>query len=216
MSLVDTASGFLARRLSRRSFVNRAALAGSAVAVAGTDYVLRPGSAYAAICNCNGSSCDCGSLCCDGYTGFCCELNGSNSCPPGTIMGGWWKVDDSSFCTVDGRPQPRYYMDCNYQCGDCGCGPSGVCSRDCSGADCGCRLGCDHRKFGCTSFRYGQCNQDIACIGQILCRVVTCTPPWLIDPTCGTTPRTDNNTRFHSAPCLEAVSYTHLTLPTMQ
>ena len=28
------------------------------------------------------SSCECGSLCCDGYTEFCCTMTGSNTCPP--------------------------------------------------------------------------------------------------------------------------------------
>lgn len=202
-AVVDRAARFLSRRLNRRSFVTRSALAGSALAVAPKNYILRPGTAHAAICSCSGSSCDCNSLCCDGYTDFCCALNGTNACPPGTLLGGWWKVDNSSFCTTGGATGPRYYMDCNYTCGDCGCGSNGICSRACAGADCGCHLGCDHRKLGCTGFRYGQCNQDIACLGPILCRVVTCTPPWAIDSTCGTTVRTDNNTRFHSAPCLE-------------
>lgn len=36
-----------------------------------------------------------------------------------------------------------------------------------------------------------------------MCRVVTCTEPWLIDPSCTTIPRTDENTRNHHRPCLE-------------
>ncbi len=35
-----------------------------------------------------------------------------------------------------------------------------------------------------------------------MCRVVTCTPPWLFDPTCTTDVLVDNNTRFHDAACL--------------
>lgn len=204
MSIVDSLSGLVARRTSRRGFLTRTALAGSALAVAPGRYLLRPGTAYAAICNCNGSSCDCGSLCCDGYTAFCCEITGANACPPGARLGGWWKVDNSGFCSSSG-PSPRYYMDCHTACEPgCGCGPSGICTRDCAGGDCGCHLGCNHRKSGCTRFRYGQCNQQVPCLGPILCRVVTCTPPWLLDPTCTTTPRTDENTRYHHAPCLEA------------
>ena len=41
---------------------------------------------------------------------------GTNSCPPGTIAGGWWKADGSSYCAG-----PRYYIDCNATC-RCGCG----------------------------------------------------------------------------------------------
>ena len=85
-----------------------------------------PGSAYAAVCSCSGSSCDCGSRCCDGYTEFCCTLNGDNRCPPGSIMAGWWKADGSGFC---GPNAPRYYMDCNASCGGCGCGRSGTVRR---------------------------------------------------------------------------------------
>ena len=47
-----------------------------------------PGSAYSALCACGGQNCACGSLCCDGYTEFCCTMTGHNVCPPGTIAGG--------------------------------------------------------------------------------------------------------------------------------
>ena len=81
----------------------------------------------------------------------------SNQCPPGSLLGGWWKVDGSGFCNG-----PRYYMDCNAPCGGCGCGGSGVCSGGCSGTGCGCALGdCNNRKAGCIGFRYGQCNQQV-------------------------------------------------------
>jgi hypothetical protein len=42
----------------------------------------------------------------------------------------------------------------------------------------------------------------MACVGPIVCRVVTCTPPWIWDDSCTTTSATDNNTRFHNAACL--------------
>ena len=38
--------------------------------------------------------------------------------PPGTLTGGWWKVDGSGFCGGGAR----YYVDCNAPCGPCGCG----------------------------------------------------------------------------------------------
>jgi hypothetical protein len=96
-------------------------------------------------------------------------------------------------------------MDCHKPCGTCSCSGSGVCSGSCNGTSCGCGLGrCDHRKAGCTSFRYGNCNNGTACIGPIQCRLVTCTAPWLIEPTCSSTSvRTDNNTAFHNRPCLQ-------------
>ena len=68
----------------------------------------------------------------------------------------------------------------------------GFCDPGCDGVDCGCGPGgCDSYVTGCFQFRYGQCNQDVACMGRIVCRVVACVPPWEIDPTCTTTtPRT--------------------------
>ncbi len=200
--LVDQATRVLGPRISRRGFFSRAALLGSAMVVAPIDYILRPQSAYAAICSCVGQSCECGSKCCDGYTEFCCTITGSNSCPPGTTVAGWWKADGSGFCD-DGSPQPRYYYDCNASCNGCGCGSSGLCSNSCSSFDCECtNKNCNLRKTSCTSFRYGQCNQDVECLGPIVCRVVTCTPPWVWDPECTSTTATDNNTRFHDAACL--------------
>ena len=202
-TIVDRAARFLERRTDRRGFLRRGALAGSAMTVAPASFVLRPTTAYAAICSCSGQNCDCGATCCDGYTEFCCTTTGVNGCPPGTSYGGWWKADGSGYCD-NGSPQPRYYLDCNAGCGGCTCGSAGICSGSCSGTPCGCAAGnCGNRKAGCTGFRYGQCNQDIQCLGPIVCRVVTCTPPWLLDPTCTTTVRTDNNTRFHNRPCLQ-------------
>lgn len=190
----------IANRLDRRSFLRRTTMAATAVAVAPADFILRPNTAYAAICNCSGQGCPCGSLCCDGYTEFCCTLYGENGCPPGTVAAGWWKVDGSSFCGGG----PRYYLDCNALCGSCGCS-NGVCNGSCSGTTCSCANGdCNNRKSGCTKFRYGQCNQDIACVGPIDCRVVTCTPPWVLDESCTTASRTDELTRNHHRSCLVA------------
>ncbi|HEY9555365.1 MAG TPA: hypothetical protein VIR58_01455 [Acidimicrobiales bacterium] len=198
--LVSSVSSFLARHSDRRGFLRRSALVGSALAAAPTAYALKPGSAYAAVCSCSGSRCNCGSRCCDGYTEFCCTLNGENRCPPGSIMAGWWKADGSGFC---GTGAPRYYMDCNAGCGGCGCGGSGLCGGECSGTPCGCANGnCGNRKAGCTRFRYGQCNQATRCVGPIICRVISCSPPWSFDASCTRSVATDNNTRFHDAPCL--------------
>jgi len=199
--VTDRVARGIERRTSRRSFVGRTAMVGSALAVS-TSYVLRPGTAYAAICNCpyrasssNRRSCDCGDLCCDGYTEFCCHIYGENSCPPNSVLAGWGKVDNSSFC--DGAA--RYYMDCNRLGPACGCGSSGVC-RD-PNVTCQCRS-CSGRADGCSVFRYGNCNNDIYCVGPIVCRVVTCSRPWEVDPSCSTTPRTDPSTRSHNRACL--------------
>ncbi len=197
-TFVDKVSGALASRFSRRGFFARSAVVGSAIAANPLTYALTPTDAYAAVCSCSGSNCECGSTCCDGYTEFCCTLTGANQCPPGSLLGGWWKVDGSGFCNG-----PRYYMDCNAPCNGCGCGGGGICSGGCSGTNCGCGLGdCNNRKAGCVNFRYGQCNQQTSCIGPIVCRVVTCIAPWEIDATCTTTARYDANTAFHDRPCL--------------
>lgn len=191
--LAGRAASFLERRVDRRGVLRRGAVTGTALAVAPAAYVMRPNSAYAAVCS-PAAACN------DGYTEFCCTISGANRCPPGTALGGWWKVDGSHFCGGG----PRYYLDCNAGCGGCGCGSNGICSGACSGTGCGCANGdCNNRKTGCTGFRYGQCNQGIRCLGPIVCRVVTCTEPWRLDGTCTTAARTDNATRYHSRPCLE-------------
>jgi hypothetical protein len=197
--LAERAARALAPRLGRRSFLTKSAIVGSALAAAPAKYILEPGTAYAAVCSCAGSRCDCGAACCDGYTELCCAITGQNRCPTGTLTGGWWKVDGSSFCGGGAR----YYVDCNAQCGSCTCGGSGICPGSCSGTGCGCARGsCANRRAGCNGFRYGQCHQDVRCIGPIVCRVVSCVPPWQTDGSCGTTVRVDNATRNHHRPCL--------------
>ena len=183
--LAEKTSAVLGARTSRRGFLVRSALAGSALAVTPLQYLLKPVTAYAAICGCAGSDCDCGSACCDGYTEFCCAVNpdGSNACPPGTFEAGWWRADGSRFCEG-----PRYYVDCNARCG------SGACSCGCANGD------CDNRRACCNVFRYGQCNTHIECYGAIACRIVTCTPPYdLFD--CDTTALWDDSTANHTAAC---------------
>ena len=184
--LVEKGSSLLGARSSRRNFLVRSAVAGSALAVAPMRYLLRPGTAYAAICSCAGTDCDCGSACCDGYTDFCCSVNnGQNTCPPGTFEAGWWRADGSSFCNSG----PRYYVDCNVQCGNtsytCRCG----------------RGDCNNRRAACNQFRYGNCNRQIECFGPIACRVVSCTPPYQTYATCDQTTLWDDSTANHTANC---------------
>jgi hypothetical protein len=201
MSTLTRTARFLESRLSRRSFVVRSAFAGSAVATGGVGFLLRPGSAYGAVCSCGNNACGCGTTCCAGYTEFCCVINGGyNYCPENTVMGGWWKADGSAYC--DG---PRYYMDCNATCGCTdGCGDGWqFCDPGCDGLACGCAEGtCDNYLTGCFQFRYGQCNQDVTCLGRIKCRVVTCVPPWEIDPSCTTVTAVDDGTANQNAACL--------------
>lgn len=206
--LVEAISRRIGTGVSRRGFFRRAAVIGSALTVAPWTYLLKPGSAFAAICRCGGQNCNCGDLCCRGYTEFCCTLTGSNTCPPGTVAAGWWKADGSGFCDVNGTPRPRYYLDCNMDTCSCNCNSRGVCGPECVDCNCGCAQGdCRHRRACCVQFRYGQCNQHMPCLGPILCRVITCTPPWEIDASCSTATLTDNATRFHDAPCLHSESF---------
>ena len=178
--LVTRLASRLERRgLSRRSFLVRSALVGSVLTVAPLRWALRPTSAYASICG-DGARCD------QGWTAFCCTINnGANTCPPGSYVAGWWKIDNSPFC----QNEPRYIVDCNRS----------------PGATCRCRCAsgtCDQRRVCCNNFRYGQCNTQIPGVTEVVCRVVICTVPWRWDPACGTSLRTDNRTRTHNAPCL--------------
>lgn len=207
-TLVRKVTEIVDRPVSRRGFLRRLTMGATALTVAPLLYMSRPVTAHAAICSCSGSNCDCGDLCCDGYTEFCCSIYGENTCPSGTIPAGWWKADGSGVCDNQLGPQPRYYLDCNIAtCGSCGCGGSGTCTGGCqqgTNFSCGCANGdCHLRKSSCTRFRYGQCHQEVACVGPIVCRVVTCTPPWVWDSSCTTASATDNNTRFHNAACLQ-------------
>lgn len=195
VALVEKLAGLLDRRTSRRGFLSRTAVVGSALAVAPTSYVLRPGTAYANVC---GTDSTCGS----GYTVFCATINnGVNRCPPNALVGGWWKADNSGFCCGSAR----YYIDCHSYC-SCGCGGgSRFCGEGCRSCSCGCGPSgsCDQRRVCCNNFRYGQCMQHVTCTGPVWCRVVTCTPPWRVAAwRCTTTPATDNRTGQHTAPGL--------------
>ena len=177
--LADAAASLIGAKSSRRSFLVRMAMAGSALTVAPLRFILQPVTAYAAVC---GPDSSCGS----GYTAMCCTVSGENRCPPGSFAAGWWKADNSGLCCGNAA---RYYIDCNLQCG-----------QQCQ---CRCATGtCDERKVCCNVFRYGQCHQEIACYGPIVCRVVSCNPPWTFDESCSRDVLVDNATAQHSAPCL--------------
>lgn len=184
--LVAGASSLLARRSSRRGFLGRAALVGSALSVAPVRYLLRPEPAMAVL-----KPSDCGNkLCSDGYTEFCCSLRkGKNACPHNSFVGGWWKCTrykGGNLCAKEGE---RYYIDCNRAPGE--------------GCKCKCGEGrCDHRRACCNVFRYGQCNTQIGGTSEVVCRVVTCEKPWKVKEfKCGKSAARDNNTCSHEAAC---------------
>ncbi|MFA9429553.1 LGFP repeat-containing protein [Egicoccus sp. AB-alg2] len=188
--VVDRLGRALAGRgLSRRRFLGRVAVVGSALAVGPIRYTLKPGTAYAQVCG-TGASCS------SGWTAFCCTVNnGANTCPPGSYAAGWWRIDDSPFCM--GRA--RYVIDCNRS-------PSARCSCRCADDP------CDQRRVCCNNFRYGQCNTQVAGVTEVVCRVVTCIAPWDWDPACNRTVRVDNRTRSHNSTCLPQRNATHIDL----
>jgi hypothetical protein len=195
LALVDRIAAVLDNRTSRRGFLSRVAVVGSAVAVGPVTYALRPGTAYANVCGTD-------STCSSGYTVFCATINnGVNRCPPNSLVGGWWKADGSGFCCGNAR----YYIDCHSYC-SCGCGGgSRFCGEGCRSCSCGCGPSgqCDQRRVCCNNFRYGQCMQHVSCSGPVWCRVVTCTPPWRVPQwQCTTTSATDNRTGAHTSPAL--------------
>ncbi len=174
----------LRHQTPRRGFIAGATLVGAAIAASPIEYLTRPASAATPGCGTNPE-------CNAGYSAMCCTINnGANTCPPGTFVGGWWKADRSSFC----GGAARYYIDCNN---------SGTTYK------CHCNTTtCDHRLVACNVFRYGQCNPQIPSVTAVVCRVVSCTPPWQLYPgACSTTSATDNNTAGHTAPCLTAGLY---------
>ncbi len=174
---LDTRSGS-----SRRGFLGGAALVGAALAVDPWGYLVTPASAYDAVCGPDAA-------CADGYSVFCCTINnGSNSCPPNSFIGGWWKADNASFC----GGTARYYVDCNaFRNGAWQC-------RCASGT-------CDQRRVACNQFRYGQCSLEVPAsnTGPVVCRIVSCAPPWQqFGGTCTSSSATDNRTVNHTAPCV--------------
>jgi len=197
-TLVERAARTLgSRSTSRRSFLARVAVVGSALLAAPLDFILRPTTAYAAICGPAAS-------CANGYTVFCCTVNrGLNRCPPGMFVGGWWKADNSTYCCDEaGRPAARYYIDCHPRC-TCDDGSGNFCAPTCIACTCRCNdATCDQRRVCCNNFRYGQCHTEIARSGPVACRVVTCIPPYQLFDDCGPTLRIDDFTAQQTAPCL--------------
>jgi len=193
VALVDGSARVLEARFSRRTALTRVAVAGSALAVAPLRYLLYPGSALGVVVpgNCRDG------LCTDGYTAFCCEIHqGLNTCPADTFVGGWWMCTDYRGHQLCQGAGVRYYVDCNNFPG-----------RPFPG---GCRCAdddCSHRRQACNVFRYGQCNTHIKGTTTVVCRVVTCEKPSLIDGlNCNATLMIDDKVCGHEAGCLEPVA----------
>jgi hypothetical protein len=192
--IATSVGSMLERRISRRNAVARAALAGSAFAVAPVRYLVRPGTAWAVIAP---GSCPPGSKCNDGYTAFCCEIErGRNTCPDGTYIAGWWKCTNyqgGGLCHDEGV---RYYLDCNRTPGR---NFPGGCQ--CAKRDCG------RRRVDCNHFRYGQCNTQVQGTTEVVCRLVICQSPATVDGlNCNGTEMIDDNTCVHEAGCLEGLA----------
>ena len=187
--LASSAGSLLERRISRRGAIARLALASSALAAAPLRYLLRPGTAWAAIgpSNCSGG------LCTDGYTAFCCEINGGyNTCPSHTYIAGWWKCSAYNGGGLCGPEGVRYYVDCNR-----------IPGQDFPG---GCKCAnddCNQRRVDCNHFRYGQCNTQVAGTTEVACRLVVCqNPADIAGFNCNGTVKFDDSTCGHEAGCL--------------
>ncbi len=192
--LATSLGSLLERRLSRRTALSRAALAGSAFAVAPVRYLVRPGTASALI---GPTTCPPNSRCNDGYTAFCCEIeHGNNVCPAHTYIAGWWKCtayQGSGLCHHEGV---RYYLDCNRTPGQAF--PGGC---QCAQGDCG------RRRVDCNHFRYGQCNTQVHGTTEVVCRLVICQHPSTVAGLgCNSTLMVDDNTCAHEAGCLQGLA----------
>lgn len=187
--LFDLTMSMLKRRVSRRRLLARSAVAGSAMMVAPLRYLLRPVSALGII-RC--SDCSDSALCCDGWTAFCCTVNGGrNSCPNDTFMAGWWKCTNYTGTRLCHNEGVRFYIDCNRS-------PTATCHSGCHCA----KDSCSNRSTCCNVFRYGQCNTEIGGVTEVVCRMITCINPCTLYVNCGCTNFNNNATCGHEEGCL--------------
>lgn len=177
-TVVTALSRFLDKRTSRRGFLMRLAVVGSAVAVGPVRYLLEPDSAWAVTCGSGG--CGSGSLCCDGESEFCCTLVGSNCCPAYTFVSGWWKCAPYSGSGYCSSARQRYYLDCARASGHSCRGTGGTCA--CGDGSCNCRITC------CNLFTYCNANLSLQSCNsgnhggqysphEVVCRIITCSNP---------------------------------------
>jgi hypothetical protein len=150
-AIVTKTSEVLERRASRRGFLVRLTILGSALTLGPIRYLLYPESALAACSGCAnpcpgacGNSCSCGSTCCSSANStFCCTLTGSNTCPGGSTLCGSWSCGNTGLVMADC---------CDTSCGSCRCA---------NGA-------CGNRRACCFPRLYNNCGQDP---GRIFCRI---------------------------------------------
>jgi hypothetical protein len=192
--IATSVGALLERRTSRRSALARAAVAGSAFAVAPIRYLIRPTTAWAVI---RPGDCKPHALCNDGYSAFCCEIQqGNNRCPAGTYIAGWWmctQYKGRGLCAEEGV---RYYLDCNRIPGTVF--PGGC---QCANGD------CNKRRVDCNHFRYGQCNTQVEGTTEVVCRLMICqNPATVAGLPCNGTVMVDDNTCKHEADCLEGLA----------
>ncbi|MDX6449258.1 MAG: hypothetical protein QOD08_1721 [Gaiellaceae bacterium] len=152
--MVSYASTTLDRRSSRRGFLIRASLVGSAMMVAPHRFLLRPESAFA-VTTC--TSCTSGVCFTSHNSAFCCTLtNGTNNCPANTDPCGWWRCCiPTSYC----QSGFKYFIDC------CGCTGAGACALD----------SCGNRRYCCYDQEWTNCTPTHGT--RIRCRIVRCANP---------------------------------------
>lgn len=187
--VVDNIGSLIERHTSRRGFLARVVTAGAVASVGPIRFLVRPDAAQALL----PSACNSGAVCqAQGYSEFCASINnaGSNTCPSGSFVGGYWKCSNyggSGYCD----PQNvRYYVDCNIDNAD--------------RAYYGCALGsCDCRLQNWHQWQYGNCNTSRPGYGTswVKCRQVKCQSPTIDYPGCSSNYQLDNNTCNHHACC---------------
>jgi hypothetical protein len=178
---VDRTGGVLASH-SRRGFLVRTIGLASAFAAGPVRFLLYPEAARAA----SPSTCAAGTTCHDsGYSTFCCTINGgSNDCPSGTSVAGWWYATvGPGYCS---QGNLRYYIDCY----------SSSCTCTCANDSCGNRRQC------CQGGYTNNCSGPDS--GNVYCRIVRCARPcditWPGGITClCNTVNIDQNTCCHSS-----------------
>jgi hypothetical protein len=143
---------------TRRNFLIRIALFGTALAAAPVRFLLEPGNAFAVNCP---QPQGCGSgACTDGFSAFCCTIDGhSNNCPGGTSPGGWWHACvPTNYCSSG----TRYYIDC-----------VGNCGTTCANCHCA-NWSCGNRRVCCN---HGYTNCGGSGSAYLRCRIVRCVNP---------------------------------------
>jgi hypothetical protein len=126
--LVNKTAGVLERGTSRRGFLVRLTVVGSALTVGPVRYLLYPQTALASCSGCSspcpaacGGTCSCGSTCCaDNNSTFCCTKYGSNVCPGGADLCGYWSCGNTNLKMMDCCVPQSTCGTCRCEGGSCG------------------------------------------------------------------------------------------------